>query len=119
MVSNQVLSVVDPDLIGNPAKGLVAAGQHRVTDRSCHHEAIGRIIAEPSSHDQARSAVNHQRQVRADFAGKCAMGRRAQVTNQHVQGSLVVDLPDQAVSVMLNGVGQAIAIAELFLPPIG
>src|SRR5258708_7294011 len=35
------------------------------------------------------------------------------------QGGLVVDLLDQAVGVMRNGVGQAIAIAELLLPPIG
>jgi len=118
MVSNQVLPIIHPDLIWDAAKGLVVAGQHRITDRSRHHESVWGIVAEASSHDQARGAVNHQGQIRADFTGKCAVGRRAQITDQDVQGGLVVDLPDSAVGVMRDGVRQAITVAELFLPPI-
>src|SRR5438876_880083 len=46
MVGNQVLSVIDPDFIGNAAEWLVLSHKHRCTDSSFNHKAVRRIMSD-------------------------------------------------------------------------
>src|SRR5712691_7312179 len=58
MVGNQVLSVIDPDFIGNATEWLVLCQKHRCTDSSRNQQAVRRIIAEDPSHGEALSITS-------------------------------------------------------------
>ncbi len=47
------------------------------------------------------------------------MGWGTQIAHQDMQGSFVINLPDNPVGLVNNGVGQTVAVAKFALSPIG
>src|SRR5436305_5607645 len=46
------------------------------------------------------------------------MGRGPQITNQYMERRFMINLPDNAVGIMSNGIGQTIAVTKLLLTSI-
>src|SRR5712692_10226905 len=118
MIGNEILSVIDPDFAGNAAERLVLCGEHASADCSCDHEAIWWIITEESRHHQARGAINHERQIRTNLAFGRTVGRCPQIMDEHMYRRLVVNLLDDAVGIMSDGIGQTVAVPKLIFTSI-